>query len=149
MVGWWVGRWRQGLLAGKVALVTGGRVKIGFMVVLKLLRAGAHVVLTSRFPVDAAKRVAAAAAAEGAGAEWAERCAVYGLDLRDLRSLEGFIAHLTEHYDRLDILINNATQTVRRPAAYYAHLLPAEATFGGGGGAEPLNQSLRYIFFCK
>ena len=56
-------------------------------VVRKLLRAGAHVVLTSRFPVDAARRVAAAAAAEpgGGGTGWSERCAVYGLDLRDMQ----------------------------------------------------------------
>ena len=43
-------------LSGHYALVTGARVKIGFQASLKLLRAGAHVIVTTRFPVDAAER---------------------------------------------------------------------------------------------
>jgi 3-oxoacyl-ACP reductase-like protein len=43
-------------LSGRYALVTGARVKIGFQASLKLLRAGAHVIVTTRFPVDAAER---------------------------------------------------------------------------------------------
>ena len=38
--------------------MTGGRVKIGFEVGLKLLRAGATLVVTSRFPRDTAHRYA-------------------------------------------------------------------------------------------
>ncbi len=45
-------------LDGRYALVTGARVKIGFQASLKLLRAGAHVVVTTRFPVDAVGRYA-------------------------------------------------------------------------------------------
>jgi NAD(P)-dependent dehydrogenase (short-subunit alcohol dehydrogenase family) len=109
-------------LRGRVALVTGGRVKIGFHVALKLLRCGARVIATSRFPRDAAARFAAAPDFS----EWGGRLEVVGLDLRDLGGLEAFCATLLRELPRLDILVNNACQTVRRPAAYYAPLLPGE-----------------------
>ena len=47
-------------LTGCVCIVTGGRVRIGFEIVLKLLRAGAQVLTTTRFPADAAARYHAA-----------------------------------------------------------------------------------------
>ena len=127
----WAKRHLSADLRGRVALVTGGRVKIGFQVVLKLLRGGASVAVTSRFPVDAARRIHAAAAAEpgGAGAEWPARCAVYGLDLRDLPTLEAFTDHLGRRYGRLDILVNNATQTIRRLAETRAALSFSLAPF--------------------
>lgn len=109
---------------GKVALVTGGRVKIGFQVVVKLLRWGAHVIVTTRFPQDCARRLAAQAQQEGA--DWAGRLDVYGLDFRDISSLEVFCGFCVQHYHRLDILINNACQTIRRPTAFYRHLLEGE-----------------------
>ena len=60
-------------LRGRGALVTGARVKIGFRVALKLLRAGATVVATSRFPADAAARYASEPDAE----QWRkEACAL-------------------------------------------------------------------------
>lgn len=73
-------------LEGRVILVTGARVKIGFQVALKLLRCGATVLATSRFAVDAATRFAALPDA----ASWQGRLRVYGLDLRDLAALERF-----------------------------------------------------------
>ena len=45
-------------LAGRVALLTGGRVKIGYQAGIKLLRAGAALIVTTRFPRDAAARYA-------------------------------------------------------------------------------------------
>lgn len=111
-------------LRGRVALVTGGRVKIGYHVALRLLRCGARVIVTSRFPIDAAERFAA----EPDYATWANRLTCYGLDLRHMASVEEFVAAVGRHVERLDILINNACQTVRRPAAYYAHLLAREQT---------------------
>jgi NAD(P)-dependent dehydrogenase (short-subunit alcohol dehydrogenase family) len=110
-------------LTGRVALVTGARVKIGFQVALKLLRAGAAVIATTRFPHDAARRYAR----ENDFADWAERLIIYGIDLRHLPGVESFAAHVSTHHDRLDMLINNAAQTVRRPPAFYAHLLAGEA----------------------
>ena len=109
-------------LTDRVFLVTGGRVKVGFQIVLRLLRCGAHVLCTSRFPADCASRFAGLADSES----WRGRLRCYGLDLRDLASLERFCAHLITRGQRLDGVINNAAQTIRRPAAYYSHLLPLE-----------------------
>lgn len=109
-------------LDGRVALVTGSRVKIGFHICLKLLRAGVHVVATTRFPHDSAARFAAVPDF----ARWAARLQVVGIDLRDLAAVERLCASLCAQLPRLDILINNACQTVRRPPAYYAHLIGRE-----------------------
>ena len=109
-------------LTGRTALLTGARVKIGFEIGLKLLRAGATLIATTRFPADAAARYAR----EKDYDEWKRRLHVHAVDLRDVAGLEAFCARLLETMPRLDIIVNNACQTVRRPASYYAHLLPAE-----------------------
>jgi NAD(P)-dependent dehydrogenase (short-subunit alcohol dehydrogenase family) len=111
-------------LSGQYALVTGARVKIGFQAALKLLRAGAHVIVTTRFPVDAAERYAL----EPDYQQFKERLQIHGLDLRHTPSVEGFTRFMLERLPRLDHLLNNACQTVRRPAAFFAHLLPKEST---------------------
>ena len=110
-------------LASRVALITGARVKIGYQAALKLLRAGASVVVTTRFPRDAAARYAT----EEDYAGWADRLRIYGLDLRHTPSVERFCHQLTGDLDRLDFILNNACQTVRRPSGFYRHLLEAEA----------------------
>lgn len=107
----------------QIALVTGARLRIGYATVLKLLRSGATVIATTRFPHDAAKRYAE----EKDFQEWKYSLHIYGLDLRHLESLERFIEHLLSFYSRLDIIINNAAQTVRRPSHYYRHLLDFES----------------------
>lgn len=109
-------------LDGQVALVTGGRVKIGQQAALMLLRAGARVVVTTRFPHDAALRYAR----EPGFDEWGHRLEVHGLDLRHSPSVELFARWLSRHLPRLDMLISNAAQTVRRPTGFYAHLMPVE-----------------------
>lgn len=111
-----------GDLTGRVALVTGGRVKIGYHAVIFLLRAGAKVIVTTRFPNDAAKRYAA----EADFAEWGDRLEIHGLDLRHTPSVEAFCQQLHTDLDRLDFIINNACQTVRRPAGFYQHLMDSE-----------------------
>lgn len=120
----WRKRHQSADLRGRIALVTGARVKIGFHVCCKLLRAGAAVIATSRFPHDAAARFAALPDY----ATFKERLRIYGLDLRDIPTLESFCAKLSCDLPRLDILINNACQTVRRPPQYYAHLMGKENT---------------------
>ncbi len=115
-------RFPKGDLTGRVALVTGARLKIGFQTALILLRQGARVIVTTRFPRDAAQRFAAL----DDYATFADRISIYGLDLRHIPSVELFTAHLSRRRPHLDILINNAAQTVRRPSAFYAHLLPVE-----------------------
>ena len=89
-------------LRGRGALVTGARVKIGFRVALKLLRAGATVVATSRFPADAAARYAAESDAE----EWRDRLRVVGCDFRDLGAVEALCAAVPELLGcGLDVLV--------------------------------------------
>lgn len=115
-------------LSGRVALVTGARVSSGYATTLKLLRAGAVVIGTTRFPRDAAARFAAEPDFPG----WSRRLHLYGLDFRSPAWVEAFAAHIAATVGRLDILINNAAQTVRRPAPFYAHLLPGECNHEHG-----------------
>ncbi|MCW0452341.1 SDR family NAD(P)-dependent oxidoreductase [Xanthomonas sacchari] len=109
-------------LRGRVALLTGGRVKIGYQAGLKLLRAGAELIVTTRFPRDSAARYAE----EPDFAEWGHRLQVYGLDLRHTPSVEAFCSELLATRSRLDFIVNNACQTVRRPPQFYAHMLAGE-----------------------
>jgi len=113
----WEKRHQSCDLASKVAVVTGSRVKIGFQTCLKLLRAGATVVATTRFPNSAAECYRQQPDFD----KWKDRLHVYGLDLRDVTGIEAFCRFLKMRYSEcgLDILINNACQTVRRPTAYY------------------------------
>lgn len=115
-------RFQTADLTGQVALVTGSRLKIGYHITLMMLRAGATVIATTRFPVDSALRYAK----EQDFNEWGHRLKIHGLDLRHIPSVEIFCNFIEQQYDRLDILINNAAQTVRRPAGFYKHLMPNE-----------------------
>ena len=110
-------------LNGHHALITGARVKIGFQASLKLLRAGAHVIVTSRFPVDAIERYSK----EPDFGAFRARLEIHGLDLRHTPSVELFTQFLLERLPRLDYLVNNACQTVRRPAGFFEHLLARES----------------------
>jgi NAD(P)-dependent dehydrogenase (short-subunit alcohol dehydrogenase family) len=109
-------------LSGHYALVTGARVKIGFQASLKLLRAGAHVVVTTRFPIDAADRYSK----EPDFAAFRDRLQIHGLDLRHTPSVELFTRFIVERLPRLDYILNNACQTVRRPAGFFQHLVARE-----------------------
>jgi NAD(P)-dependent dehydrogenase (short-subunit alcohol dehydrogenase family) len=110
-------------LRGRVALLTGGRVKIGYQAGIKLLRSGAHLIVTTRFPRDSAARYAEEPDFE----DWRDRLEIFGLDLRHTPSVEAFCQHLLVTHDRLDYIINNACQTVRRPPAFYSHMMEGEA----------------------
>ena len=128
-------------LRGRVALLTGGRVKIGYQAGLKLLRAGAHLVVTTRFPRDSAVRYAA----EPDFDAWRDRLEIFGLDLRHTPSVEAFCAHLVATRSRLDFIVNNACQTVRRPPEFYAHMMAREtAALGPAPGARPRGAGRRY-----
>ena len=106
-------------LRGRVALLTGGRVKIGYQAGIKLLRAGAQLIVCTRFPRDSAMRYAA----EPDFKDWGSRLEIFGLDLRHTPSVEAFCKHLLNTRSRLDFIINNACQTVRRPPDFYAHMM--------------------------
>ncbi|MEM9218213.1 MAG: SDR family oxidoreductase [Cyanobacteria bacterium P01_F01_bin.150] len=109
-------------LRGRTALVTGGRIKIGYQTALRMLQDGAHVIVTTRFPRDCARRYSQEADFD----QWRDRLQIYGLDLRNIIALEDFIAHLLHTESALDILINNAAQTIKRPQSFYQHLLDQE-----------------------
>jgi NAD(P)-dependent dehydrogenase (short-subunit alcohol dehydrogenase family) len=109
-------------LRGRVALLTGGRVKIGYQAGIKLLRAGAQLIVTTRFPRDSAARYAQ----EADFAEWGHRLEIFGLDLRHTPSVEAFCRHLLATRERLDFIVNNACQTVRRPPDFYRHMMEGE-----------------------
>jgi NAD(P)-dependent dehydrogenase (short-subunit alcohol dehydrogenase family) len=109
-------------LRGRVALLTGGRVKIGYQAGLKLLRSGARLIVTTRFPQNAASRYAQ----EPDFGDWSDRLEIFGLDLRHLPSVEAFCRDMVATRERLDFIINNACQTVRRPPEFYAHMMAGE-----------------------
>ncbi len=113
-------------LRGRVALLTGGRVKIGYQAGLKLLRCGARLIVTTRFPQNAASRYAQ----EPDFSEWSDRLEIFGLDLRNLPSIEAFCREMVATRDRLDFIINNACQTVRRPPEFYTHMMADEMSAG-------------------
>ncbi|MBN9793508.1 MULTISPECIES: SDR family NAD(P)-dependent oxidoreductase [unclassified Pseudonocardia] len=108
-------------LSGRRALLTGGRAKIGMYIALRLLRDGAHLTITTRFPRDAARRFAALPDS----AEWLHRLRVIGVDLRDPGQVVA-VADEVAAAGPLDILVNNAAQTVRRSPGSYSALEAAE-----------------------
>jgi len=109
-------------LNGRTALLTGGRVKIGYQAGLKLLRCGARLIVTTRFPRDSAARYSREPDFE----QWAHRLEIFGLDLRHTPSVDAFCHELLTSHDRLDFIVNNACQTVRRPPAFYEHMMEGE-----------------------
>ncbi|MGW5312983.1 SDR family NAD(P)-dependent oxidoreductase [Nocardia thailandica] len=109
-------------LTGRRALLTGGRAKIGMYIALRLLRDGAHTTITTRFPNDAIRRFSAM---EDSG-DWLHRLRVVGIDLRDPAQVVALADDVAAR-GPLDILINNAAQTVRRSAGAYSALVEAES----------------------
>ncbi len=118
----WLKRIATADLSGRVAVVTGSRVKIGYEIVLYLLRAGARVIATTRFACDAARRFEAELDFD----EWRERLDLRALDLRHTPNVENFCHELLTTESRLDFLIHNACQTVRRPPGYYKDMAGQE-----------------------
>jgi NAD(P)-dependent dehydrogenase (short-subunit alcohol dehydrogenase family) len=117
----WERRERTCDLSGRYALLTGGRVKIGYQAALKLLRAGCHVIVTTRFPRDAASRFTA----EDDSAAWTQRLQIHGIDLRHTPSVEAFAVHLCE------------------PPGFYGHLMDDERKLAEQlpAAAQPLLES--------
>ncbi|NUR80185.1 MAG: SDR family NAD(P)-dependent oxidoreductase [Dermatophilaceae bacterium] len=109
-------------LTGKRALLTGGRAKIGMYIALRLLRDGAHTTITTRFPKDATRRFASM----DDSADWIHRLKIVGIDLRDPTQVVA-LADEVSAAGPLDILINNAAQTVRRSPAAYSNLVELES----------------------
>ncbi len=132
----WKRRHQRADLTGRMALVTGGRIKIGFELALKLLRDGAHVAVSTRFPADALHRFQA----QPDFSAWSPCLSLHALDLRFVADVEEFAAQLSCELPHLDILVNNAAQTIARPAAFYAHLLQAEPSSSRALGAAEASE---------
>ncbi|WP_185206802.1 SDR family NAD(P)-dependent oxidoreductase [Chryseobacterium sp. C3] len=109
-------------LTGRNVILTGGRVKVGFATALKLLRNGANLVLTTRFPALALETLQQEADYE----EWKDRLWIYGLDLRNLKAIQEFVDFYQSKFETLDILINNAAQTIKYPDQYYLPIIRRE-----------------------
>lgn len=109
-------------LNNRNAIITGGRVKIGYATALRLLRSGANVIITSRFPALTLEQLEK----ESDYQQWKEKVIVYGLDLRNLHAVDGFIQYVKQNYKSLDILINNAAQTIKYPTEHYKPLITNE-----------------------
>ncbi|MDQ1496173.1 MAG: hypothetical protein QOG69_2656, partial [Actinomycetota bacterium] len=109
-------------LTGRRALLTGGRAKIGMYIALRLLRDGAHTTITTRFPTDAVRRFTAM----DDSSQWLHRLSIVGIDLRDPSQVVE-LADAVAAAGPLDILINNAAQTVRRTPGAYGQLIAAES----------------------
>ena len=109
-------------MTGKVCLVTGARMKIGFQVALKLLRCGAIVICTTRFPFDAAVRYSK----ERDYQMWKDKLHIFALDFRFIEGLEMLCEFIKSKFDSLDVIINNACQTIKRSPFFYQHLLESE-----------------------
>ena len=107
---------------GRIAIVTGGRVKIGYYIATKLLSYGAKVLITSRFPKDALFKFQKEPDYE----KWKNNLVVYPIDFRIFESTIKFVQFINDNFPHVDILINNAAQTIRRTASYYKYLLPIE-----------------------
>ena len=107
---------------GKIAVVTGCRIKIGYQMCLFLLRNNCRVIGTSRFSKDAFLRFSK----EPDFDKFKHLLTLYPLDLRDIRSVDKFISYLYTNFEKLDILINNAAQTLRHPTQFYKHLIDIE-----------------------
>jgi len=127
-------------LTGRRALLTGGRAKIGMYIALRLLRDGAHTTITTRFPNDAVRRFSAMPDS----ADWLHRLRIVGIDLRDPAQVVA-LADTVAAQGPLDILINNAAQTVRRAAGSYAALIEAERT----PAAELVSELVEVITFDR
>lgn len=119
-------------LTGRRALLTGGRAKIGMYIALRLLRDGAHTTITTRFPHDAVRRFAALPDS----ADWIDRLKIVGIDLRDPTQVIS-LADEVAAAGPLDVLINNAAQTVRRSPGAYSQLVEMESAPLPSGVALP------------
>lgn len=126
-------RFRSTDLSGRNVVLTGGRVKIGYASALKFLRCKADVTVTSRFPAIASRQFEE----EPDYRDWRDRLTVHGLDLRNLGEVQAFVDRYRSEHESLEILVNNAAQTIRYDADYYRPLIDQEQELLDGGTVRP------------
>ena len=115
-------RFKETDLKNRNVILTGGRVKIGYATALKFLRNGANLTVTTRLPAQALEKYKQ----EPDYKTWGNRLTLYGLDLRNLKAVEEFVSYYKTHHSTLDILVNNAAQTIKYPEEYYFPLIQKE-----------------------
>jgi pteridine reductase len=93
-------------LAGKVALVTGGAVRIGRALALALASRGARVALHYGSSAEAAAETVAAIRERGGDAD------TFAADLRDLARTEDLVDRVAGRFGPVDILVNSAAAFV-------------------------------------
>lgn len=105
---------KDGLLAGKRVLVTGGGTGIGRSIAGRYMALGAHVIICGRREEVLAKTVAELQAAGKGSAE------PMGCDIRDPEAVEAMLAKIWEG-GALDILVNNAAGNFTAPTESLSH----------------------------
>jgi len=123
-------------LRGKFAIVTGGRIKIGLRIALRLLRDGCFVIVTTRFAVNGWKVFSEQPDFE----LWSQNLRILALDLQDLNAINAFLESVNTMVPHVDILINNAAQTLSRPAAFYKYLHVEASAVLEGPDAERIKE---------
>ena len=101
---------RPGLLAGQVALITGGGTGIGFGIAELLSELGAHTVLASRKPEHLEPAVAKLIASGG-------KASAVRVDVRDVDAVKAMVAEVQRAHGRIDLLVNNAAGNFYVPSA--------------------------------
>ena len=106
-------------LNGYTALVTGGRIRIGYATCLRLLRDGASVIALTRYPYQALMQYRLEPDFE----QFKDRLIIYGFDLKRVDRIDILIDFVKSQFPQgLDILVNNAAQTIKKPPSYYQEL---------------------------
>ncbi len=100
---------RDNLLAGQVAIVTGGGTGIGLGISQLLARLGAHVVVASRKPEHV--EAAAQAMRDAGGSASAET-----VDVREAEQIQAMVARVDKEHGRIDLLVNNAAGNFYAPS---------------------------------
>ena len=98
-------------LHGKVALVTGGAIRVGRAISLALADAGADVVLNYSTSADAAATTAAEIQARG------RQALTYRADVSQAAQVNAMLEETIARFGRLDVLINSASVWLRTPWA--------------------------------
>jgi NAD(P)-dependent dehydrogenase (short-subunit alcohol dehydrogenase family) len=106
-------------LTGKIAIVTGGRIKNGYETAIRLLRNNCTVIVTSRFVDDCLDRYKKDKDYE----KFKKNLFIYQLNLLSGENIKNFVQYITKTFYKIDYLINNAAQTIERPAEFYKHLI--------------------------
>lgn len=103
------------LLAGKVALITGGGSGLGRAMGERYLELGAKLVICGR-----REAVLADAAREMMAAHGGEVLAV-PCDIRDAAAVDALVARAWEHFGGVDVLVNNAAGNIASPTERLSH----------------------------